>query len=328
MNPFIRIRKKIRRLRTPAEFAHMKTLHPYFALRQRPGPDGGYDILWRRRSLGRARPVSALERPDVADCFIVTSGPSLAQIDFRRLRGRVCFGVNGSIVKSEEAGVPFLYHMVLDRNFVRDRFELVRTAILSGSQCIFSFLALSEIGERDPGLLTGDNLFLLPQLNAIYGEPKRTPEAFDAWAADQPGLELHPAAPLQRGWVGFSRRPDLGAFSGQTVAFSALQVAWWLGYRRIFILGMDLGGAGGYARFYETGASAVKTRLDKDFEPYILPSFELAGSLCREEGREVYNVSPSSRLPADVIPTLGYDDALEPSGAIYSEGPGRPLPPG
>lgn len=326
MNPVLRIRKKIRRLLTPVEFAHMKTLHPYFGLRQRPGPDGGHDVLWRRRPVGRARPVSALERPDVADCFIVTSGPSLAQVDFRRLRGRVCFGVNGSIVKSEEADVPFLYHMVLDRNFVRDRFELVRTAILSGSQCVFSFVALSEIGEREPELLANDNLFLLPQLNAVYAEPKRTPEAFDAWAVEQPGLDLHPAAPLQRGWVGFSRRPDLGAFSGQTVAFSALQVAWWLGYRRIFILGMDLGGTGGYERFYESGASAAKTRLDKDFEPYILPSFELAGRLCREEGREVYNVSPSSRLPADVIPRLSYDDALALSGEVAADGAGRAPP--
>lgn len=288
----------------------MKSLHPDFALRARADPTDGDDILWRRRVVGRARPVSALTKPQADDCFIVTSGPSLAQVDFRCLRGRVCFGVNGSIVKAEEADVPFQYHMVLDRNFVRDRFELVETAIRSGSQCIFSFVALSEIGERDPHLLAHDNLFLLRQLNVVYGQPKMNPAAFDDWAVRQPGLHLHPEAPHQRGWVGFSTRPDLGAFSGQTVAFSALQVAWWLGYRRIFILGMDLGGNGGYARFYETGEAAAKTRLDQDFEPYILPSFELAGRLCREQGREVYNVSPSSRLPAEAVPKLTFEEAL------------------
>jgi KDO transferase-3 len=314
VNPITRFRKKLHRLRTPVGFAHMKSLHPDFALRAQSGPAAGHDILWRRRVIGTARPVTALIRPETADCFIVTSGPSLANIDLSRLRGRVCFGVNGSIVKSAEVGVAFRYHMVLDRNFARDRFELVKTAILSGSQCIFSFVVLNEIAERDPGLLAHDNLFLLRQLNAVYGQPKLTPAEFDTWAQGQPGLDLHPDAPLQRGWVGFSRRPDLGAFSGQTVAFSALQVAWWLGYRRIFILGMDLGGTGGYGRFYETGASAAKTRLDEDFEPYIRPSFELARRLCREERCAVYNVAPASRLPAEVIPKLTFDEALRRCG--------------
>ena len=293
----------------------MKSLHPDFALRAQPDHKGGFDILWRRRVVGEVRDVSELMRPTGDDaCFIVTSGPSLAQIDFGRLRGRVCFGVNGSIVKAEEAKVPFLYHMVLDRNFVRDRFELVRLAILSGCQCIFSFVALSEIVEREPSLLRHDNLFLLKQLNAVYAEHKLSPAAFDAWAAQQPGLWLHPDAPEKRGWVGFSARPDLGAFSGQTVAFSALQVAWWLGYRQIFMLGMDLGGNGDYTRFYEKGGAAATTRLDRDFEPYILPSFELAGRICREEGGEVYNISPSSRLSAEVIPRLTLDEALRRCG--------------
>jgi KDO transferase-3 len=315
MDLITRFRKKIRRLRTPPALSHMKSLHPDFSLARHTG-DSGHDARWKRRAIGRVQHLSGLEKATTPACFIVASGPSLGDLDLRRLQGQACFGVNGSVVKAAEAGIPFRYHVILDRSFVRDRLDLVKQAIHSGGQCVFSFTVLNEIAEREPALLAADNLFLFPQINAIYGESKRTPEAFDAWASGQQGVFLHPAAQRQRGWVGFSKREDLGFFSGQTVVFSALQLAYWLGFRRIFILGMDLGGpGGGFARFYEGRGPVAKTRLDRDFEPHIVPSFQLAGEISRREGWEIYNVSPSSRLPTDIIPKLEFEQALALCGA-------------
>lgn len=290
----------------------MKSLHPDFRLAPSGDVTERYKILWRGRQIGRTRPLSDLSRPKNDHCFIVASGPSLTDIDLQYLRGSSCFGVNGAVVRSLEAEVPFQYHVILDRNFVRDRLELVEQAIRSGGQCVFSYSVLNAIAERKPGLLAHDNLFLLHQINAIYLQPKLERREFDEWAASQNGITLHPSSPLQRGWVGFSKRADLGFFSGQTVVFTALQLARWLGFRRIFILGMDLGGpAQEFTRFYESGNAAAKTRLDKDFEPYISPSFEIAGQIATQEGWEIYNVSPTSRLSADIIPKITFEDALK-----------------
>jgi Kdo-III transferase WaaZ len=110
--------------------------------------------------------------------------------------------------------------------------------------------------------------------------------------------------------VGFSKRIERGVFTGQTVVFAAVQVAYWLGFQRVFILGMDLGGTGTLARFYESGSAVASSRLDKDFKPYIIPAFELARRLFEAEGREIYNVSPNSRLPTTIIPKLSFDEAL------------------
>ncbi len=312
MRSLDRLRKKIHRVMMPANKAHMKSLHPDFRLDPHGGVTEGYDIRWRGQTIGQTRPLSEMARPSRDHCFIVASGPSLAEIDLQQLQGASCFGVNGAIVKSLEADVPFQYHVILDRNFVRDRLELVEQAILSGGQCAFSCSVLNAIAERKPGLLAHDNLFLLHQINAIYRQPKLEREDFDHWAAAQDGITLHPSALLQRGWVGFSERADLGFFSGQTVVFSALQLARWLGFRRIFILGMDLGGpAEEFTRFYESANAMAKTRLDQDFEPYISPSFEIAGQVAAQQGWEIYNVSPTSRLPADIIPKITFEDALK-----------------
>jgi KDO transferase-3 len=261
--------------------------------------------------VARTLPLEALSRAASEDCFIVAAGPSVAEIDFARLRGKTCFGVNGSIIKSAEAGVPFAYHLIQDRNFFLDRFELVRVALRSGAECLFSFRGLSVICEREPALLQGAKVFLMDEISAHYARPKLAPEAFDRWAEADPDLTLHSQVRPSEGRVGFSRDIRKGVFTGQTIVFSAIQIACWLGFRRIFALGLDLGGTGQGTRFYESGVQAAPMRLDRDYEPYVLPAFEVAHEVLPQLGVELYNVSPASRLPGAIVPKISFDEALQ-----------------
>jgi len=288
---------------------HMRTAHPDFALEA--AGDGGFHVLWKRRPVGRTQPLEGLTRAAMADCFIVGTGPSVAELDFPRLRGRVCFGVNGSILKSAECQVPFAYHLIQDRQFFLERFELVQLALGAGPECLLSFRGLSVICEREPALLADAKVFLLDEISAHYGRPKLSPEAFDLWAEGDPDLCLHPQARPSEGRVGYSRDIRKGVFTGQTIVYSAIQVACWLGYRRIFVLGMDLGGSGQSSRFYELGAQAAPMRLDRDYEPYILPAFQVAREVLPGLGVALYNVSPNSRMPDAVVPKCSFAEALE-----------------
>ena len=314
MRLLTKARRKFQQLRTPSELKHQQKLHPDFALTA-VGEAGAHDILWGKRRIGLARPLSQLPTATgQRDCYIVASGPSLAEMDLSRLHGRACFGVNGSIVKTAACGLALTYFVVTDKNFARDRFALIRQGITSGANCLFSFRVLNEIAEREPSLLGSDRLFLIQEINARYGHAKLDPVAFDAWAEREAGLLLHESSRGARGWVGFSTSVDKGVFTGQTVVFSALQVACALGFRRVFILGMDLGGTGRLARFYESGDNVVASRLDLDFDHYIVPSFELARDLCDAEGVALYNVSPQSRLSGSIVPKIDFDQMLELSG--------------
>lgn len=318
MNLLAKLNRKLYRSRIPKRLRHMRALHPAFRLM--PTEAGGYRIHWRGRPQGTARPLTELTAADRPGCFIVASGPSLRAVDLSRLRDQVCFGVNGSVALAATAGLRFRYHVIADRRFVQDRFDLARAALLSPAQCLFGVRVLSEIAEREAQLLGRDNIFVLRQLNAVYGQPKREPAEFDAWVARQPELLSHPAVRLASDRVGFSKRLQSGVFSGQTVVFSALQAAYALGYKRVFILGMDLGGSGrsqtDYQRFYESSGNAATTRLDRDFKPYIVPAFEVVRALCQSASEDfaVYNLSADSRLPAEVIPKLTLDDALAMAG--------------
>jgi KDO transferase-3 len=56
--------------------------------------------------------------------------------------------------------------------------------------------------------------------------------------------------------------------------------------------------------------------LDRDYDDYILPSFQILGDLCRAGELQVYNLSPASRLPDSIIPKVSYEEALEMTAGV------------
>jgi len=300
----------------------MRHAHPDFRL---DGPDGRQDtIYWCRSPVGQIQPLEQLAPAVGRDCFILGTGPSINELDLSALRNRACIGVNGSILKAEESGLVLRSYLISDRHFFDQRFELVRKVLVSGTECLFSFRGLSIICERAPELLSDARVFLLNEITARYAEPKPDPARFDAAAAQDPDLVLHPTLRPSQGRIGFSRDIRKGVFTGQTIIFSALQAAVWLGYTRLFILGMDLGGTGDRTRFYETGEQAMPMRLERDYQAFIQPAFETARGLFDRLGIKVYNLSANSRLPAKIVPKRSFAEALEMSQA--SAQPTTPVP--
>jgi Kdo-III transferase WaaZ len=311
MSRLDQLRKWYLRKALPKSLRHMNRLHPDFRLERRGTEnDASYDIYWKGRKAGQTNPLSALRQPASRQCFIVATGPSLAQLDVSQLAGQPCFGVNGAIALAEDSKLSFQYHLVSDGSFVRDRFPLVRRMIGSGAECLFSFAALSMICELEPALLASPNLYLLPEMNYRYRIPQLRPEAFRAWATQQEYITLHPDPGFNSGRVGFSRDINQGVFTAQTVVFEALQVACYLKFRQVFILGLDLNASPGQARFYEQGDKVIKTRIDRDYAPCILPAFEVARDMAASHHIEIYNLSMDSRLPATVIPKISLEDAI------------------
>ena len=105
---------------------------------------------------------------------------------------------------------------------------------------------------------------------------------------------MFPATGVRKSVVGWSRRPELGFFSGCTVVFAALQVVVGLGARDIEIIGMDLSNQG---HAYQEGEGTLPSTLTLDYADRILPSFELMHEALRNTGVVVRNLSPVCPLP-------------------------------
>ena len=103
--------------------------------------------------------------------------------------------------------------------------------------------------------------------------------------------------------IGFSKDMQHGYFDARTVAYLALQVAYHVGFTKVFLVGVDLNQSAG--RFYEHKHS-IKSPcgLDQHYERRILPSMKLMARTVMGSRFEVYNLSQTSRIPLSLIPKV------------------------
>lgn len=301
---------RIYRWSLPRKFKHTAITGPDFALSNENNFEQGKSIIWRKQNIARTRPLKEVINSQQGSCFIIGSGPSLNDIDFSALKDKTLFGVNGAIniFKSNELKPD--YYTVTDADFFEHRFDLVKDIILSNNPCFFSYSGISRICEYNPELLHLGKIYLTEIINRHYSSPRLQQSAFIDYTKSNPNLVLPSAPRNDDNIVGFSKDISSGIFCSRTILYRAIQIAYSIGFRRIYLLGMDLGFQD-KPRFYSEGISSRPSKLDKDYTPYILPSFKVASELMNSHEIEIYNVSEKSRLPASIIPKISFHDALE-----------------
>lgn len=301
------------RWRYPKSMKHMADLHPRFRI---VADNSGRQIVqWRNRSVADLQPLSPLRGSQQGrSCFVLAAGPSLAEVDLAAVSGHSLFGVNGAVAKTVAAGRyerhRLTHYVITDRDFVEHRLGLVQAVFAAQPHVFLSAQAMSAICERDAQLLARAPVSLIETHFCPYGKPRLTPAQIEALTAATPTL-------YASSWrIGFSRDIEIALFSAHTVVFYAVQIAAYLGFRSIFMLGTDFGSDGAQVRFYEQrggpfSRTARPSRMEKDFEKFIRPGFEAMQRACADDpGLQVYNLSPRSRLPESIIPRLTLDEAV------------------
>jgi len=302
---------KLYRWSLPRNFKHKAQTGPDFSLSDDDSFDYGKAIIWRKQKIARTRPLKEIINKQEGSVFIVGSGPSVNDIDFSVLKNKTLFGVNGSINIFNSNELTPDFYAVTDPDFFEHRFDLVEDIIRSKNPCFFSYSGISRICEYNPELLHLGNIYLTEIINRQYSIPRLEHSQFIRHIKSDPSIILPSSPRDDDNVVGFSKDMTKGIFCSRTILYRAIQIAYSMGYRRIYLLGMDLGYQDKNPRFYEEGGSSRPTKLEKDYVPYILPSFEVAAGLMKKHEIEIYNVSDKSRLPASIIPRISFFDAIK-----------------
>ena len=137
----------------------------------------------------------------------------------------------------------------------------------------------------------------------------------DTWAGKGIDYPIHDSINFEP----FSRDCSKGLKQGGTVTFSALQIAYYLGFRRVFLIGVD-------HTFAQTGsANDTQTMVGDDvnhFDPdYFkgqtwqladLPTSERSYALARQvfeaDGRKIYDATINGKL--EIFEKMDYHEAL------------------
>ncbi|CAD5962153.1 UDP-N-acetylglucosamine--peptide N-acetylglucosaminyltransferase [Planktothrix tepida] len=142
-------------------------------------------------------------------CFIVGNGPSLNLHDLRLLESEITFGVNGIFYKTDEMGFKPTFYVVEDKAVMRDNVDRIN-----------QYKGVIKIFPTDYyDLIDDDNKdsVIWFKMNQGYYEGK------------SPNFRV----------PRFSTDSSERVFCGQTVTFINLQLAYFMGFSEVYLIGMD-----------------------------------------------------------------------------------------
>lgn len=220
-------------------------------------------------------------------CFIIATGPSLNDLDLSHLKGEVTFGVNGTYMLDN---VDLTYFVYVSNWWHKQHVEGIRSV-----RCKRRFLPRDYQELLASETPTSWYLRYAPKYNSSYGLRMPVPR----------GFSYHPANYLH---------------AGGTVVFVCLQLAYYMGFSEVVIIGLDHSYSKNDEKFkkgpgylqMESGAGThfTKNYVQSGTKAHIdLQAMELGYSIAHDvfgqDGRQVINASAKTQL--DVFPRVKFD---------------------
>ncbi len=220
--------------------------------------------------------------------IVLASGPSTQDFPVQEFSTVPIITMNGAISHLLDTAIRPLFYVCTDRGFPREQPELYQAALARADN-----LALwpDEIAR------------LAPEQKAIAYPLRKAPTTgfkhLLGHDRDRATRSRNILSKRSRS-IGFSKDMSYGFFDARTVAYVCLQLAYHLGFDKVFMVGVDLNGSA--QRFYDDRiGKRSPCGLNDYFDVRILPSFRVLKRAFDGTGRQVLNLSTHSRLPTSVV---------------------------
>lgn len=194
-------------------------------------------------------------------CFVIGNGPSLKYEDLELLHNHheVCFGANRIYLAYEHTQWRPDYYVAVDYTIVQN--DRMKILAMQGIRFIRHFYKMAETWDQQD----------------IY---------------EFRGLACQPGEPR------LSQDLCKGIYTGNTVVYDAIQIALYMGFQEIYLLGVDMTDGIRYqdegAHFYKS--PDVKENLGKGNIPEARRCLEYAANVIEESGRKLRNATRGGAL--------------------------------
>ena len=225
---------------------------------------------------------------------IVGNGPSLNDTPIEDLHGVTTIGVNGIFYAADRFPDPISYYVVEDTSVFREN-----TQAIKDFECgykLFPTMYLDAFTEAE----RTDEIGFFRMNSGFYGR--------------ETGTVCHPR---------FSLDPRQRLYCGQSVTIINLQLAYWMGFSRVVLIGMDFNytipedadrkgdlitsNSDDVNHFHPDYFGKGKTWKDPKLDR-VLINYRLAGEVFRADGREIVNATVGGQL--DVFPRMELREAV------------------
>lgn len=250
--------------------------------------------MQRPSTSGLIHEFSACRNIAQGPVFIVASGASAQDFPVQQFATVPMITMNGAISMFADTDIAPFFYVCSDSSFRLQQPQLYALALQRSQRVALWEHDISLLDEPPAGEVY--RLSKAEDLSLLASVFKREPHHARSWAVWNKRARS----------IGFSKDLQHGFFDARTVAYLALQVAYHVGFTKVFLVGVDLNQSAG--RFYENDrVNASPCGLDQHFERRILPSMTLMANEVVGDRFAVYNLSQSSRLPGSVIPKVSLE---------------------
>jgi hypothetical protein len=203
-------------------------------------------------------------------CFIVATGPSLKLEDLNKLKNEYTFSMNSIVLSFEDTDWRPTYYGIQDSR----AYEVLKEAIIKANMPNV-FCGIST--RKHTPQMTGD--FIPYPLNML----------------DHGGVHI-------RHHTKFSDNAYSVVYDGFTITYSMIQIAVYMGFREIYLLGVD-------CNYTKIGNNYIKDYITQtDFNAGFLmsESYKVAKEYADRNGIKIYNASRGGKL--EVFERVNFDE--------------------
>lgn len=206
-------------------------------------------------------------------CFIIGNGPSLTIQDLEMLDGECTMASNSIIKLYEKTTWRPTYYFSADPTYVKNAGEDLLFAAENAKSCFFCYRSLKLY---HPSLWNRDNVF-------FYFQP-----IYQPW-------EIITEEVFRNGFPKFSFDITENIYSSGTVTYEMLQTAIYMGFKEIYLLGIDHSYLSDQKHFSGYDEKSVENNYPTELRRWE-KSYERAGEVMEKKGGKIYNATRGGHL--------------------------------
>ncbi|MEB7884044.1 sugar glycosyltransferase [Serratia fonticola] len=234
--------------------------------------------------------------------LLTATGPSVNNLLFESLPDMPAIGVNGAYFLHQK--VDFRFYVIVDMGFIDKRPNIVLDIIQQAGLTLFTTVhGMVRIINRFGFDTIKCRLSIIEDAAHKIYRPKIDNAALWEHYHNDHYIDFSTDCKT----IAFSRDIRCGIFDAGTVVYWTLQIIAFLGFKQVFIAGLDMNNFH-LPRFYETEQNKLPTFLSEKVDSIVIPSFKHASTVMKKKQISIVNLSLNSAIDNSIFEKVDYHD--------------------
>lgn len=295
--------KQLYRYTHSRPFRHNENLWPYVKIKRATSGEI-IELHYRKHPVPLVQ-LADLQGRFTGDVLLTATGPSVKNLCLENFPAMPAMGVNGAYFLHER--VNFRFYVIVDMGFIDQKPEIINEIIDDSQLTLFTTVhGIAKITDKFSLERVKCRFAVIEDAAFKIYHPKIAND--DLWSVyrDNPAVVFAAG----RKDIAFSHDIRSGIFDAGTVAYWAFQILTFLGFERLYIIGLDMNNFH-QPRFYEAIENKLPTELADKVADVVMPAFSHASQLMKSRNITIKNLSITSAISNDIFDKVDPDELFK-----------------